>query len=175
LINENKMLQRRWRKGYLLMFILIITVLLDQITKLYTHFNFKLGESVIVINNYFSFTYIRNKGAAFGFLGESNEVFRKLFFLILTPVAVIYILMLIRKTSNLRAYKIAAFSFILSGAIGNYINRLHLGYVVDFIDIHWAETYHWPAFNIADIAIVFGVICLILMDFRKEHFLHRSK
>ena len=72
-------------------------------------------------------------------------------------------------------YKIAAFSFILSGAIGNYINRLHLGYVVDFIDIHWAETYHWPAFNIADIAIVFGVICLILMDFRKENFLSSSK
>ena len=75
---------------------------------------------------------------------------------------------MIYKVKKNKKMKVLSLSLILSGAIGNYINRIHLGFVVDFLDMHFKEIYHWPAFNIADIAIVGGAFILVLTDRKKD-------
>jgi len=138
-------------------------VALDQLTKLYIHTHFDLGEYITIIPNYFNLTYVRNTGAAFGFLRDSHETFRTIFFLSMPPLAMITILAIMRGVENSDRVQILALSGIFGGAIGNYIDRLRFGFVVDFLDFHWRNQYSWPAFNIADSAIVCGVIVLIFL------------
>jgi signal peptidase II len=153
------------KKKYIwLMAITGFLVALDQITKLYVHTHFNLGESISVIPDFFNLTYVRNFGAAFGFLAESHPTFREIFFLTMPPVALIIILSLLRSVPDKDTLQIAALSSIFGGAIGNYIDRLRFRYVIDFFDFHLKNKYSWPAFNIADVAIVCGVgILLVLM------------
>ncbi len=140
-------------------------VALDQLTKLYIHTHFHLGESVVVIPNFFNFTYVRNFGAAFGFLAESHPSFRELFFLSMPPIALIIILGILRGVKNEDTKQIIALSSIFGGAIGNYIDRIRFRYVIDFLDFHIYGKWSWPAFNIADMAIVGGVGLLLLLMF----------
>jgi signal peptidase II len=137
-------------------------IAIDQLTKIYVHTSFLLGESVVVIPNFFNFTYVRNFGAAFGFLADSHPSFREIFFLLMPPVALVIILMILRGVKDDDTKQIVALSCIFGGAIGNYIDRLRFRYVIDFIDFHFKDKYSWPAFNIADSAIVSGV-CLLLI------------
>ena len=136
-------------------------IALDLVTKFYIHSSFQLSESVTVIPNFFSFTYVRNFGAAFGFLAQSHEEFRKVFFAIMPPFACLIIFLILRKVPDNNRIKIYALSSIMGGALANYINRMYLGYVVDFFDLHFYSKYTWPTFNIADIAIVCGVGILL--------------
>lgn len=138
-------------------------IALDQLTKLYIHTHFDLGEYISVIPNYFNITYVRNTGAAFGFLRDSHETFRTLFFLSMPPLAMITILAIMRGVENSDRIQIVALSGIFGGAVGNYIDRIRFGFVVDFLDFHWRNQYSWPAFNVADSAIVCGVLVLILL------------
>ncbi|QDK46820.1 MULTISPECIES: signal peptidase II [unclassified Bdellovibrio] len=140
-------------------------VALDQVTKLYIHTHFHLGESVVVIPNFFNFTYVRNFGAAFGFLAESHPSFRELFFLSMPPIALIIIMGILRGVKNEDTKQIVALSSIFGGAIGNYIDRIRFRYVIDFLDFHIYGKWSWPAFNIADMAIVGGVGLLLLLMF----------
>lgn len=141
----------------------------DQWSKMYIHTHFQLGESVLVIQNFFNITYVRNFGAAFGFLAETHPGFRELFFLSMPPVALIIILTIFRGVPENDKLQITALSMIFGGAIGNYIDRLRFRYVIDFLDFHLYNKYTWPAFNIADSAIVLGVcILLVLMVFEKQ-------
>lgn len=138
-------------------------VALDQVTKIYVHTHFQLGESVTVIQNYFNLTYVRNPGAAFGFLSESHPQFRELFFLSIPPVVMLIIYFILRSVPDKDRWQIFALSSIFGGAIGNYIDRIRFRYVIDFLDFHYHEKYSWPAFNIADSAIVLGVIILTIL------------
>lgn len=138
-------------------------IAIDQLTKIYVHTSFHLGESVPVIPGFFNFTYVRNFGAAFGFLAESHPSFREIFFLLMPPIALVIILMILRGVKDNDTKQIVALSCIFGGAIGNYIDRLRFRYVIDFLDFHIKEKYSWPAFNIADSAIVGGVCLLLLM------------
>jgi signal peptidase II len=131
------------------------------------HSSFDLGESVRVIKDYFNLTYVRNTGAAFGILGKSHETFRQVFFLTIPPVAVLIILLFMRSLPETEKLEIYALSMICGGALGNYIDRLRFGYVIDFLDFHFQEKYSWPAFNVADSAIVVGVCILSLLMLRK--------
>lgn len=135
-------------------------VALDQLTKIYIHTQFGLGESVTVINNIFNITYVRNLGAAFGILADADESFRSLFFLLLPPIAMVLILFILKGTPLKERAQVLALSCVFGGALGNYIDRLRFGYVVDFLDVHWKHKYVWPAFNVADVAIVVGVSIL---------------
>ena len=135
----------------------------DQLTKLYIHTHFQLHESINVIQNFFNITYVRNPGAAFGFLADSHPEFRELFFLAIPPIATVIILLILKSVSNKDRWQIFALSSIFGGAIGNYIDRLRFRYVIDFLDFHLYEKYSWPAFNIADSAIVVGIIILIIL------------
>ncbi|MEK2688988.1 signal peptidase II [Bdellovibrio sp. GT3] len=140
-------------------------IALDQVTKLYVHTHFHLGESVVVIPNFFNLTYVRNFGAAFGFLAESHPSFRELFFLSMPPIALIIILGILRGVKDDDTKQIIALSSIFGGAIGNYIDRIRFRYVIDFLDFHIYGKWSWPAFNVADMAIVGGVCLLLLLMF----------
>lgn len=133
---------------------------IDQLTKTYVHTQLQLHESKIIIENLFSLTYVRNFGAAFGFLAQMPMLFRDIFFLSMPPLAcglILYILSTLKKNQTAQ---IIALSSIFGGALGNYIDRLHYKYVIDFIDFHIFK-YVWPTFNIADMAIVGGVGLLV--------------
>lgn len=142
-----------------------LLVALDQLIKAYVHTHFHLGESVSVIPNFFNITYVRNFGAAFGFLAESHPSFRELFFLSMPPVALVIILAILRGVKDDDTKQIIALSCIFGGAIGNYIDRIRFRYVIDFLDFHLYNRWSWPAFNIADMAIVGGVGLLLLLMF----------
>jgi signal peptidase II len=138
-------------------------VALDQLTKIYVHANFGLGESVPVIQDVFHITYVRNIGAAFGIFREMPEVFREAFFKLMPPVAMVIILYMLKGVQNADRWQVFALSMIFGGAVGNYIDRLRFGYVIDFLDVHYKEVWSYPAFNIADSAIVCGVILLLIL------------
>lgn len=149
-----------------------IIVALDQATKLYIDHAFRLYESVTVIENLFNITYVRNKGAAFGILSES--AYRVPFFITVSLAAaagIIWYLSRLEANKKLAAF---ALSLVFSGAIGNLIDRIRLGEVIDFLDVHWHQ-YHWPAFNVADSAITVGVALLIVDMWREERANKREK
>lgn len=150
-------------------------VALDQMIKIYVHSNFGLGESITVIPNFFNLTYVRNPGAAFGFLRDAHESFRTLFFLSMPPVAMVIILMILRGVPSKDKLQVVALCSIFGGAIGNYIDRLRFGFVVDFLDFHYKGQWSYPAFNIADSAIVVGVLVLIVLMFLEEKNKKRAK
>lgn len=158
------------KKKYVILFGLsAILIALDQLTKMYIHTHFQLGDSIPVLPGYFNITYVRNFGAAFGFLAESHPGFREAFFLAMPPVALIVILLILRSVPDSDWWQILALSSVFGGAIGNYIDRLRFRYVIDFLDFHLQSKYSWPAFNIADSAIVIGVgLLLILMLLEKK-------
>lgn len=143
-------------------------ICLDQLTKIYIHTHFLEGESVSVIPNFFNITYVQNHAAAFGFLGGLSASFRSLFFLIIPPGAALIILWMLRSTPESDIFSILSLSSIFAGAIGNYIDRLRYGFVVDFLDFHYMNQAHYPAFNVADIGIVTGIGVMILLEFRNS-------
>lgn len=142
-------------------------VALDQLTKLMIYTNYHLGQSTSVIDNFFNITYVRNYGAAFGFLSSAPAFFRDNFFLIIPPLAMLLIVYILKDVEDDDTVQIACYGSILGGAMGNYIDRLHLGYVVDFLDFHFKNKWSYPAFNVADIAIVCGVFLLIFLTFKE--------
>lgn len=165
------------KQKYVILLALVgFIVALDQVTKLYIHTQFRLGESLPVIRDYFHITYVRNPGAAFGILSQSHETFRTLFFLILPPVAMGLILYMLKSVDKDDKIQILCLSAIFGGALGNYIDRLQFGYVIDFLDFHWRHQYAWPAFNVADSAIVIGASTLAgLMIFQIIDEVKKSK
>lgn len=132
-------------------------VIVDQLTKLAMKRTFSLYESVEV-TPFFNLVLVHNRGAAFSFLSDAGGWQRELFiFIALT--AVVWITWLLRKHPGQTLFCLAL-SLILGGAIGNVIDRVMYGAVVDFLDFH-ALGYHWPAFNVADIGISCGAVLLI--------------
>jgi signal peptidase II len=149
------------RKYILLATLSSFVLILDQITKWMIVDRFRYGESIPVIMNFFSLTYIRNTGAAFGILASANPAFRIPFFVIVPLVALVSIGMIFRKLPENEVKLSSALSLVIGGAIGNLVDRVTLSYVVDFLDFHWKFQYHFPAFNVADSAICVGVAVLM--------------
>ena len=141
----------------------LLVVAMDQLAKIYIHTHFALGDTIPVINNYFNITYVRNMGAAFGIFSDSAETFRHLFFLAIPVIAVIVIVFFIYGLPENELAQIISLSLIAGGAVGNYVDRIEYGYVIDFLDVHIRNIYSWPVFNIADSAIVVGVTVLSLL------------
>ena len=139
--------------------------LLDFITKAYISSTMFLHESFVVIGGFLNITYVRNPGAAFSFLADAHPVFRFVFFVTVTVLAIILVLTYIIRSKIEEPFMTFALSLILSGAVGNLIDRVRFGEVIDFIDVY-IGSHHWPAFNVADSAISVGAVILLLEMFR---------
>jgi len=149
------------RKYIICLVTVSLIVLLDQLTKLYVYSSMRLYESWPVVEGFFNISYVRNPGAAFGFLAHASPIFRSIFFALVTVLAIGLICYYLVKSRADQPRLVFALSLILSGALGNLIDRVRFGEVVDFIDVYW-RTYHWPAFNIADSAISLGALIMAL-------------
>lgn len=142
-----------------------IILVLDQATKLYVDANFKLHETVPVIRGFFHLTYVRNKGAAFGILSDS--AIRIPFFITVSIIAMLGILWYIKHIRKDQKLALFSLSLVFSGALGNLIDRIRFGEVIDFLDVFW-QRHHWPAFNVADSAITVGVALLFIEMWRED-------
>lgn len=142
-------------------------IILDQITKFLVNINMGLHQSIEIIPNFFHLTYIRNTGAAFGLLAGDRSVGRFIFFALFSLIAIGCLLYLLKSLRPGRKMAILSLSLILGGAIGNLLDRLRQGEVIDFLDLHWYD-WHWPAFNVADSSITIGVILLFYQILRKK-------
>jgi len=135
--------------------------LLDQVSKFYVQKTLRLGQVVPVIPSFFNLTYVLNPGAAFGFLSGAPAAIRHPLFTAISIVAVLFIIYYRARHRQMRLLPSVGLACILGGAVGNLIDRLRLGMVVDFLDFYYGA-YHWPAFNVADSAITIGVALMIL-------------
>ncbi|WP_336603792.1 signal peptidase II [Bordetella sp. 02P26C-1] len=140
------------------LFIALLLIVFDQATKLYFDAAFSYGERVNVLP-IFDFTLVYNRGAAFSFLA-SEPGWQRWFFTALGLVASVVIVWLLRRNTNQPRF-CWALTLILGGALGNVIDRVAYGHVVDFLLFYWNDWYY-PAFNIADIGITCGAVLLVL-------------
>jgi signal peptidase II len=143
-------------KRYFLMAIVI--VLLDQLTKLWVLETFEPFEVVTVLP-VFNLTLVFNEGAAFSFLADAGGWQRYVFLLISAVMSVVFVIWLTRVKAH-EVWLANGLTLLLGGAVGNLIDRLWLGKVIDFLQLHWNDAY-FPAFNLADTAITLGVIFLL--------------
>jgi signal peptidase II len=141
-----------------------IVILLDQVTKITINKLFVLGEEKVV-TSFFNLVLAYNRGAAFSFL-QHESGWQRYFFTALGLGAAAYIIYLLKKHGGQRMFS-WALSLILGGAIGNVIDRLLYGHVIDFLDFHHAALGHFPAFNLADSAITIGAGLFILDELRR--------
>ncbi|APW43756.1 signal peptidase II [Rhodoferax saidenbachensis] len=135
-----------------------ILLLVDQFTKILVLGYYHLGDSTYV-TSFFNVVRVHNTGAAFSFLAGASG-WQRWFFTALGVVAAAVIIWMLKSHPGQKLFSFAM-ACILGGAIGNVIDRLAYGYVVDFLDFHWRGM-HFPAFNVADSAISIGAVCLIL-------------
>lgn len=138
-------------------------IVLDQLSKHWIVQALSFAESR-PITTFFNLALAHNTGAAFSFLAEAGG-WQRLFFIVVAAVASAVMLYLLRKHGRELLFSLAL-CLVLGGALGNLIDRIRWGYVVDFLDFYYGS-YHWPAFNVADMAITGGVILLVWDSFRK--------
>lgn len=137
-------------------FISIIIIILDQLTKNYAINNLKGSSPIVIIDGIFELVYVENRGAAFGILQD-----KRIIFIIITLLVISFILIYAYKNSNqLTIYSHISLAMLAGGAVGNLIDRIRFGYVVDFIKVDLFRSYSFPVFNIADIFIVISTILL---------------
>lgn len=136
-------------------------VVLDQITKALVLRSLDMYQSVTVIPGFFRLTHVHNRGGAFGFLAQNDSPLRHWLFLAAAVVAMGLILYFFHQTPRTHRLLGLALAMIFGGAIGNVIDRLRFGRVVDFLDVYVGQ-YHWPTFNIADSAVTVGVAIFVL-------------
>ncbi len=136
-------------------------ILIDQWTKFLVTIHIPLYFSVRVIDNFFNITHIRNPGVAFGLFANQESEYKVLFFIIISAIAIVAILIIFHQTPNNRRMVRTGLTLILSGAVGNLMDRIIHKEVIDFIDFYY-QKFHWPAFNVADSCITIGVALMIL-------------
>jgi len=154
--------------------IVVLTVVIDLITKNIINTTMRPYETINVIPNFFNIVYAKNLGAAFSFLNGTPDWFRKPFFFIIPIIALLLVTILLAKSKK-EMLKVVAFSLVIGGALGNFINRLEYGYVIDFLDFKLAANYHWPSFNVADIAITVAVAILFIDMIKIEQMKRKAK
>jgi signal peptidase II len=155
------------KKNILFLTIALLVVLLDQLSKAWILATLRLHEGFSLINGFFNIVHVRNPGAAFGFLAAAPPMFRYIFFIAVTVAAILLILHYLRVSRIEETSLVSALALILAGALGNLIDRVRFGEVVDFLDVY-IGAHHWPAFNVADSAITVGAACLIVILLRRR-------
>lgn len=142
-------------------------VFLDQLSKLLVLAFLPLHSSVVVIPGFFNLVHVRNTGAAFSFLAGDYSIWRQIFFVTVSIVGMAVILYVYKGLERTNRWARVSLALIFGGALGNLIDRLRLGEVIDFLDVY-VGPYHWPAFNVADSAISIGAVLLLLFLLRSR-------
>jgi len=142
-------------------------LLADQLVKLLVTNALQLFQKKPVIPGFFNIVLVYNKGAAFGILNNAGSSWQVAFFILVTLLAVGIIVYLLRTTHRRDRFFILGLGSILGGALGNLVDRIRLGKVIDYLDFSFRQ-FHWPAFNIADAAITLGALALIISLYRSE-------
>lgn len=140
-------------------FLTAIIIILDQLTKYAAIRYLKNQRPIVIIKDYFQLNYVENRGAAFGILQG-----RRLLFLVITiSVILIITFYLVKYYNQMNTLTKVSFAMLIGGAIGNLIDRIRLGYVVDFISVSLINRYDFPVFNIADISVVISTIFIVYL------------
>jgi len=140
-----------------------LVLLIDQLTKITIVRLFSYGES-LPVTSFFNLVLVYNKGAAFSFLSTESG-WQRYFFTALGIAAALFITFLLKRHAGQRMF-CTALALILGGAIGNVVDRIAYGHVIDFLDIY-VRNWHWPAFNIADSAICVGAVLFVIDELRR--------
>ena len=151
--------------GLIYLWLSVVAFILDLFTKWLVVSHFELYESVNILP-IFNLTYVRNYGAAFSFLAD-HIGWQKYFFVLIAVVISALLLFWLAKTPRQKILVNSAYALIIGGALANMTDRLYHGFVVDFLDFYW-QIYHYPVFNVADIAICVGAGLLILDYLKNE-------
>jgi signal peptidase II len=155
------------RKFAVLFPLLAVGLLLDQATKLLVMRELPLSGQVALIPGWLNLVHVRNKGAAFGLLSGWSAQFAWMFFVATTALVLVILGYLLWRLPADQRLATLGYSLILTGALGNLIDRVRLGEVVDFIDVYW-NRFHWPAFNVADSLICIGAGVLVWVILKEE-------
>ncbi len=144
----------------------IVVVILDQLTKLWIDSSMTLHERLPLIEGYFDLTLAYNPGAAFSFLADAGG-WQRWFFTILSTVVTLILVVWLKRLQAHEKITAVALALIIGGAIGNLIDRIAYGHVIDFLLVYYQQ-WSWPAFNVADSAISIGVILMLLALFHSS-------
>jgi signal peptidase II len=136
-------------------------VALDQVVKALVDRYLELYESHTIVEGLARLTYVQNRGAAFGILSDADLPYQSVLFSVVSILALGAIAVYAWKLPVTSRLPQAALALIMGGAVGNLLDRVRLGYVIDYVDVYWGR-HHWPAFNVADSAISVGVALLVL-------------
>jgi len=147
--------------------IAVVVAVLDQVTKLLVQQSLPLYTTKTVIPGFFNLVHTLNKGAAFGFLNQPGTNWQTYFFIAAGVTAVLIILNLLSKSQGEGKLFVVSMGLILGGAVGNLIDRIHTGEVVDFLEFYLGK-FVWPAFNVADIGITCGTLALIFSFYMRS-------
>lgn len=146
--------------GWVFLPISLLLLLLDQLSKFLATLFFSLGEG-LKITSFFNLYLVHNHGAAFSFLANAGGWQKGFFIGVSSVVSLIILIWLLKLKARQQKLLCLALSLLLGGAVGNLIDRILYGYVIDFLDFHWQQ-YHWPVFNFADVGISIGVFLLLI-------------
>lgn len=144
-----------------------LVFVLDQASKFYFENSLDLYQQIVIIPDLFSWTLAYNTGAAFSFLAGQSGWQRWLFALIAVGVSVALVIWL-RRLKPRETWLAIALALVLGGALGNLVDRVLFGHVIDFVLVHWQNRWHFPAFNLADSAITVGAFMLIIDMFKSK-------
>ena len=155
------------RRIFYFLFILILLAA-DQLTKAIVAQKIPFLNSISIIPGFFNLTHIRNRGAIFGFFSQSGSQFLFIMLTLASLTALAFVIFYFFKTPTSERLMIISLSLILAGALGNLIDRIFRGYVIDFLDLY-VKKWHWPSFNISDASITIGAFIIIfIFFFRKD-------
>jgi len=154
------------RKNILFITVAAVVVIFDQITKLILIARLPVGQRLPIIDGLFDLVHVRNTGVAFGIFSRSAFAYRAIFFLAASLIAMTIIVLFLRKLRQDQTGWIVGLGLVFGGAIGNLIDRVRLGEVIDFADFY-VGNFHWPAFNVADSAVTIGALYLMIRIIRK--------
>jgi signal peptidase II len=151
----------RTRRSSFYLWIAGAIVALDQVAKAVVDRYLELHESRTIVEGLARLTYVQNRGAAFGILSEADLPYQSVLFSVVSVIALGAIAVYAWKLPVDSRLPRTALALIMGGAVGNLLDRIRLGYVIDYVDVYWGR-HHWPAFNVADSAISVGVALLVL-------------
>ena len=161
--DRSKLPQRKYRSRWTLFLIVAaLVVILDQLTKSFINSN---RPQVELLPGFLDLVYVENTGAIFGLFHNHTELF-----MALGIAGVIVIIVFLRYFHPATTLGVVSFALILSGAVGNFIDRIRLGYVIDFISMHVRDLFYWPAFNVSDTALTAGILALICYFYKSRAF-----